>query len=146
MSLRGLHQHHPVESFLDCQSVRRLIAKNAINNFHFFGHSIYVLNYLGLDMPLATELKEGGSNLSSGQRQLVCLARAVLRLASYHYHHDCQESYSENNQTINNCDLVVRGSKLLILDEATSSLDGDTDQHIGQLVLILHDFLHFNQN
>jgi ABC-type multidrug transport system fused ATPase/permease subunit len=53
------------------------------------------------DQGLSTKISEGGENLSAGEKQLVCIARAVLKK-----------------------------SRIILIDEATANIDIETERKI----------------
>lgn len=74
---------------------------DALERVHLVSHNTRSTDPFILD----TAVSEGGANFSQGQRQLLCLARAILQRP-----------------------------KIMILDEATSAIDMETDGHIQQAI------------
>lgn len=77
----------------------------ALELSHLKEHVRSMKNEEEVNIGLDTKLNEGGSNLSVGQRQLLCLSRALLN-----------------------------PSNVLILDEATSSVDVETDRIVQKTI------------
>lgn len=65
----------------------------------------YLMTRDSSNLGLNLEIEEGGANLSSGEKQIICICRAILRK-----------------------------SKVVILDEATANIDIVTEQKIQELI------------
>ena len=81
-------------------------AGNFSDDDMIFNINIIGLAYLISDDGLDFQIKEDGKNLSSGEKQLICMVRAILRK-----------------------------SKIILMDEATSSVDYNTEKLIQKTLL-----------
>ena len=74
---------------------------------------------------LSQNISENGNNLSIGEKQLICITRAILR-----------KTKIGNNLSIGEKQLIcitraiLRKTKIIVLDEATSSIDYKTEEII----------------
>lgn len=85
----------------------------------------------GMDSKLETMVSDNGGNFSQGQRQLFCLARALLRRSKVRnptLHRPAASLHDEHRSW------VCASVQILMMDEATASVDLDTDVLIQSVV------------
>ena len=84
---------------------------------------------LSLPNQLEEDVAEGGENFSAGQRQLICIARAILRRPKVFLLLFFCAIYFDFLIFF-----IFFVKKVLVLDEATASVDNETDALVQQVI------------